>query len=47
MDGSGSTPTKPVRTSRRGRKPSLTLQIIVECAAVVSKHSLAILRVDG
>ena len=47
MDGSGSTPTKPVPASRRGRKPSRALQIIVECAAVVSKHSSATLRVDG
>ena len=36
MSGSGSTPTKPVPVSRRGRKPSPALQIIVECATVVS-----------
>ena len=47
VDGSGNTPTKPVPASRRGRKPSRALQIIVEFAAVVSKHSSAILRVDG
>ena len=45
MSGSGSAPTKPVPAPRRGRKlkePS-TSDIIVECAAVVSKHSSAIL----
>ena len=47
MDGSGSTPTKPVPASRRGRKPSRALQIIVEFAAVVSKHSSAILIKSG
>ena len=39
MTGSGSMPTKPVPVPRRGRKPSQVLQIIVECADVVSKHS--------
>ena len=47
MSGCGSTPTKPIPASQRGRKPSRALQIIVESAAVVSKHSLASLRVDG
>ena len=42
---------KPVPAPRRGREPSWELQIIVECAAAVSKRSSAILtvilRVDG
>ena len=36
MSRSGSTPTKPVPVPQRGRKLSRALQIIVECAAVVS-----------
>ena len=47
MSGSGSMLTKSVPVPQRGRNPSQSLQIIVECAAVVSKHSSAILRVDG
>ena len=41
MSRSGSMPTKPVPAPRRGREPSQVLQIIVECAAVVSKDSLS------
>ena len=47
MSRSGSTPTKPVPVPQRRRKLSRALQIIVECVAVVSKHSLAILRENG
>ena len=48
MSGSGSMLTKSVPVPQRGRNPSQSLQIIiVECAALVSKHSSAILRVDG
>ena len=43
MSGSGNTPTNPVPAPRRRRKPKEP----VECAAVVSKHSSAILRVTG
>ena len=42
MSRSGSMPTKPVPAPQRGRKPSQVLQIIVECAALVSKDSLTI-----
>ena len=42
MSRSGSMPTKPVAAPQRGRKPSIVLQIIVECVAVVSKDSSAI-----
>ena len=47
MSKIGSTRARSVPAPRRQRKPSRALQIIVECAAVVSKHSAAILRVDG
>ena len=47
MGGSGSTPTVLMPAPRRGRKPSPALQVIVECAAFVSKHRSAILRKDG
>ena len=40
-------PTKPVPAPGRGRKPSQVLQIIAECAAVVSKDSSAILTEAG
>ena len=47
MSGRGTMPTKPV-ASRRGRNQKRRVpRIIAECAAVASKHSLAILRVDG
>ena len=43
-----STPTRSVPAPRREKKPAgRALQIIVESAAVVSKHSSAILRVNG
>ena len=46
MSESGSTTTKPVPAPQRGRKPKEP-SASEECAAVVSKHSSAILRVDG
>ena len=44
----GSTLTKPVPAPEKGEnRKSQALKIIVECEAVVSKHSSAISRVDG
>ena len=43
MSESGSTTTKPVPAPRRAE----VFGQIVECVAVVSRHSSAILRMDG
>ena len=47
MSGRGTTPTKPVLLEEGENQKRRVPRIIAECAAVASKHSSAILRVDG
>ena len=48
MSGRGTTPTKPLASRGEGENQKRRVpRIIAECVAVASKHSSAILRVDG